>query len=86
VPLDSRKAYTKSDWLVWAAALTTNQADFDKLIEPLWRSLHETRDRVPFTDWYDTETGDKVGFQHRSVVGGIYIQLLRKQWEANAQG
>lgn len=80
LPLDSRKAYTKSDWLVWSATLASREEDFAALIEPLWRSLHETRNRVPFTDWYDTETAAQVGFQHRSVVGGIYMKLLQKKW------
>jgi hypothetical protein len=79
-PLDSREAYTKSDWLVWAAALATEQADFIKLIEPLWKSLNETPDRIPFTDWYDTNNARQMNFQHRSVVGGIYIKLLKDKW------
>lgn len=79
-PLDSREAYTKSDWLVWAAALASNQDDFIKLIEPLWDSLNETPDRVPFSDWYDTLRARQMNFQHRSVVGGIYIKLLKDKW------
>jgi hypothetical protein len=80
-PLDSREAYTKSDWLVWAAALASNQDDFVKLIEPLWESLNETPDRVPFSDWYDTLNARQMNFQHRSVVGGIYIKLLKDKWK-----
>ena len=37
------------------------------------------------TDWYDTKTAKKVGFQARSVVGGVFLQMLHdwaawKQW------
>ena len=32
--------------------------------------------RVPMTDWYDTVTSAKVGFQHRSVIGGLFINLM----------
>jgi hypothetical protein len=80
VPLDSRKAYTKADWVVWAASLASGQEDFVKLIEPLWDFLNETPDRVPLSDWYDTKTAKQIGFQHRSVVGGIYMKLLKDKW------
>lgn len=75
-PLDSRNSYTKSDWLVWCASMTTSKEDFAKMIAPLWDSLNESSSRVPLTDWYDTITGKQVGFQNRSVVGGFYMQLL----------
>jgi len=76
VPLDNRQTYTKADWLVWAATLSERQEDFEALIEPLWRFLHETRSRVPFTDWYYTIDGRLTGFINRSVVGGVFIKLL----------
>ncbi|GJM81077.1 hypothetical protein HMSSN139_35730 [Paenibacillus sp. HMSSN-139] len=76
-PLDNRAAYTKADWLVWAGTLAEEREDFERIISPLWTFLNETRDRVPFTDWYDTKTSAQIGFQHRSVVGGLYIKLLK---------
>jgi hypothetical protein len=79
-PLDSREDYTKSDWLLWAATLATNSADFQALIAPLLSFLRETPSRVPFTDWYDTKTGKQVGFQARSVVGGIFLKMLLESW------
>ncbi|MRN54696.1 glutaminase family protein [Paenibacillus monticola] len=80
IPMDSRAAYTKADWLVWAASLASEREDFVSLIEPLWDALNETLDRVPFSDWYDTNTARQINFQHRSVVGGIYIKLLKDKW------
>ena len=72
----SRRTYTKADWLIWAAALSTNRADFESIVEPLWRSYNESPSRVPLTDWYDTVTSAQCGFQNRTVVGGYFIQLL----------
>lgn len=83
-PLDNRKSYTKGDWLVWAASLAEEQKDFEAMIAPLWDFMNETSDRVPFSDWYDTITGRQIGFQHRSVVGGMFIKLLKDMGLAQA--
>lgn len=82
-PLDSRNTYTKSDWLVWAASMSDSKEMFEKLVEPLWTALHESPGRVPFTDWYNTVTSRQIGFQNRSVVGGIFIRLLKENLAGN---
>jgi hypothetical protein len=76
LPLDGRKDYTKLDWTLWTATLTQSRADFDALVEPVYHFLEESPSRVPMTDWFDTKTGKKVGFQARSVVGGVFLQML----------
>ena len=89
LPLDNRSAYTKLDWEVWTATLAGSREDFDAIIVPLQRFLNESSSRVPLTDWYWTTDGKQVGFQARSVVGGVYIPLLTKdatwkKWSATS--
>lgn len=79
LPLDSRAAYTKLDWLVWSACLTGRQADFDTLLAPVTTWLDDAPARVPLSDWYETDTGTQPhnhGFFARSVVGGVFFKLL----------
>jgi len=76
LPLDNRADYTKLDWIFWTATMAPDEAGFNAIISPVHRFLNETPDRVPMTDWYDTKTGKMVGFQARSVVGGVFIKML----------
>lgn len=83
LPLDNRESYTKLDWIVWTATLTQNREDFEALVDPLLIFINETPDRSPLTDWYQTKSGNKVGFTARPVVGGVFIQMLydQKLWQ-----
>ncbi|MDR1818525.1 MAG: DUF4965 domain-containing protein, partial [Puniceicoccales bacterium] len=79
VPLDNRKTYTKSDWIVWVATIAEDKATFDALIEPVWRYVNETKTRVPLCDWHWTDTGLRKSFHARSVIGGYWLPVLAKE-------
>lgn len=87
-PLDNRAAYTKLDWEIWSATLARSTEAWNRLIAPVWTWVNESSSRVPLTDWYWTTDGTQVGFQARSVVGGIFIKMLsnRAVWRRWAIG
>jgi hypothetical protein len=78
LPLDNRRTYTKSDWIIWTATLANDKETFQKFIDPVHGFVTETSNRVPMTDWYETPDAKQVGFQARSVVGGYFIKMLEK--------
>lgn len=76
MPLDSRKDYTKSDWIVWSACMAQNSSDFEQIISYIYKYANETSSRVPISDWHDTHDAKMQNFKARSVVGGYFMKLL----------
>ncbi|HET6567693.1 MAG TPA: DUF4965 domain-containing protein [Rhodothermales bacterium] len=89
LPLDNRETYTKLDWIVWTATLAETPEDFRAFIAPAYAFADQSPSRVPLTDWYRTTNAEQVGFQARSVVGGVYIKMLSepetwRKWSSRA--
>jgi hypothetical protein len=80
VLLDPRNQYTKTDWELWTAAFLAGHADArDMLVQKAYAFADTTTSRVPFTDWYDTNSGNQQGFADRPVIGGLLaLMTLRR--------
>ncbi|MBO5892640.1 MAG: DUF4965 domain-containing protein [Alistipes sp.] len=79
LPLDSRRNYTKSDWIMWTATLANDHETFMKFVQPIYDFANETTDRIGLTDWYNTDNDKRVGFEARPVLGGFYIKMLEEK-------
>lgn len=77
VPLDYRKDFTKTDWMLWAAALDESGKNVMFFSDCILRFLQNTQDRNCFTDWYDTKNAKECGFNHRSVQAGLWMPILK---------
>lgn len=76
VPLDNRDDYTKLDWMAWTTVMTNDAEYTESVYQSIQRMICESLDRVPITDWYYTSDAQQAAFQARSVLGGLYINLV----------
>ncbi|OTA70540.1 glutaminase A [Hypoxylon sp. EC38] len=77
VPLDTRHTYTKTDWMLWCAAIANTDTQ-DTIIRLVAGWIDSTPTNRALTDLYDAQTGDYPGglqFTARPVVGGHFALL-----------
>ncbi|KAK9895539.1 DUF1793-domain-containing protein [Cystobasidium minutum MCA 4210] len=86
IPLDSRRTWTKTDWLSWAAAATSNKTVSHMLLQGPMEFIRSGNSDAPLSDWYDTVDGSSPGFRARPVVAGHFSFLaLEKMRRMRAQ-
>jgi len=76
VPLDERNSFTLLEYMGAAQGLLTTADQEQAFIEAVLRWAHESPDRVPLSDWYDTVTGKVVSFRARPTVGDLFTKML----------
>lgn len=80
VPLDYRKEFTKTDWMLWAACLDETFINVDRFSKGIVKYLEDTQDRNCFSDWIETKKAKQKGFDHRTVQAGLWMPVLFKKW------
>lgn len=75
VPLASSGTSTRLDASAWTACMGS-RGDLDALLAPLWNAAHDTRERVPLCDTYDTADARGLGRHARPVVGALLMPFL----------
>ena len=86
IPLNSRKTYTKDDWMTFMAATFYDDASTPKP-SAFSAALHTrffnwatvTTSRDPISDWIETTTPTAVGFEARPVMGAMWAPMLVAQ-------
>lgn len=76
VPLDYRKEFTKTDWMLWAACLDDTDENIRLFSERIVKYLADTKDRNCFSDWIETKKPKQSGFDHRTVQAGLWMPVL----------
>lgn len=64
------------NWEMWIAAASPDAALRESLIHDVYSYATTTSQRVPFADGYDPTGGERLGFQARPVIGGVFAPLL----------
>ena len=62
---------------MWSTILCDDKEYTAKIVSAMLNMLSDTKDKVPFTDWYYTNNASKSSFQNRTVQGGLFINMLK---------
>ena len=80
LPLDNRpidnQVTCKNDWMMWVAAMSATDDEFQFYVDPMYRYISETTSRMPISDHHNAERGTQVGYRARSVIGGYWMKVL----------
>lgn len=76
VPLDYRKDFTKTDWMLWSACLDKTEENIAAFSKCLVKYLADTKQKNCFSDWIETKQPTQHSFDHRTVQGGLWIPVL----------
>lgn len=76
-PLDNRSGLTKCDWMMWIAVMSDDLNEQKTIIKSAHNYLIDGIDRVPYADLYDCKTGVAEAFTNRTVLGSMFMLLLK---------
>lgn len=80
LPLDCRDLQTKSDWILWTAAMSPDTDTFLQFSDRHYRYVNETPSRIPLSDYYMVDSGRSCNFSARSVIGGLWMKILMDKY------
>ncbi len=75
LPLQAPHSYAKTDWEMFVAAWLADEPIKQQLMERVYAYANTTPQRLPFSDWYSSVTGNSIAFRARPVQGGIFAPL-----------
>ncbi len=75
LPLQTPHSYSKTDWEMFTAAWLADEPIEQQLMERVYAYANTTPQRLPFSDWYSSVTGNSLAFRARPVQGGIFAPL-----------
>ncbi len=61
---------------MWTATLSDKPGEFEQFVEPVYRFMNETTDRVPMSRLGLHRHPRQVGFRHVPLSGGYCIKML----------